>query len=202
VLPGTYTVSLVVDGKVVDTKPVRVDVDPEVALTALQRKELFDKAMEMHELQRRATEVSTALQPFNTRMGELAKEIKGKDDLPGEVKTAFDGLNRDLTALMPRFQAGFGGRVGAGGGGPVRTPSLLARIGQAKNGLMGGFTPTAQTLEAYNEARTVTPKAIAEANALFDRAVGVSGALAAHKLALEAPKHVGTPAVVPASRKK
>ena len=59
VLPGTYHVSLVVDGKTVDTRPLRVEADPEVALTPAQRKELFDKAVEMHDLQRRASEVST-----------------------------------------------------------------------------------------------------------------------------------------------
>ena len=31
-------------------------------------------------------------------------------------------------------------------------------IGQAKNGLMVGFQPTAQTLDAYSEAKTATPK--------------------------------------------
>ena len=204
VLPGIYTVSLIVDGNVADTKPLRVDVDPEVALSPIERKELFDKAMEMHELQRRASEVSAALQPFNTRMSELAKEIDGRNDVPPDVKASFQALNKDVATLLPRFQAGFGGRGGGagGGGGATPNPSVLARIGQAKTGLMGGFLPTAQTLDAYNDAKVATPKAISEANALFEKAVTVSGALAAHKLTLAAPKRVGTPAVVTATQRK
>ena len=51
--PGSYNVALVVDGKTVETKPLRVAGDPEVALTEAQRKQLYDMAMEMHELQKR-----------------------------------------------------------------------------------------------------------------------------------------------------
>jgi photosystem II stability/assembly factor-like uncharacterized protein len=201
VLPGTYSLSLVMDGKVVDTKPIRVEADPEVALTPLERKALFDKAMEMHELQRRASEVSSALQPLNSQMGDLAKTIEGRNDVPADVKTSFQAFNKELAALMPKFQAGFGGRGGAGGaGGATPNPSVVARIGQAKNGLMGGFLPTAQTLDAYNEARTATPKAIADANAIFAKAAALSATLATHQLTLTAPKPVATPAVVPAKR--
>ena len=58
VLPGTYNVALVVDGKTVETKPLKVAADPDVALTAVERKKLFDMAMEMHELQRVATDAA------------------------------------------------------------------------------------------------------------------------------------------------
>jgi hypothetical protein len=201
VLPGVYQVSLLVDGKTVDTKPLRVDADPEVALTAVERTKLFDMAMEMHDLQKRTSEVSTALQPLNSRMGELAKEIDGRADLPADVKTSFQALNKELAALTPKFAAGTGGRGGAAGGGVTPTPSVAARIGQAKNGLMGGFWPTAQTMDAYNEARTGAPKAIAEANALFAKAGALSTTLAAHKLTLTAPKPVEVPPTRPAPRK-
>ena len=50
-------VALVVDGKTVDTKPLKVAADPEVGLTAIERKKMYDMAMEMHELQRVATQV-------------------------------------------------------------------------------------------------------------------------------------------------
>jgi photosystem II stability/assembly factor-like uncharacterized protein len=205
VLPGTYTVELIADGKVADAKPIRVEADPEVALTAIERKKMFDMAVEMHDLQRRASEVTTALQPFNTRMSELAKEIDSRSDVPAETKASFQALNKELAVLMPRFQAGSGGRGGAGGasGGPTPVPSVVARISQAKNGLMGGFWPTAQTLEAYSEAKTATPKATAEASALFAKAATVSASLATHKLTLTAPKLPdAAPAAAAASRKK
>ena len=73
VLAGTYNVALVVDGKTVDTKPLRVMSDPEVVLTEAERKKLYDMAMEMHELQRRATEAGDrrgAAQPRAAGAGE------------------------------------------------------------------------------------------------------------------------------------
>ena len=57
---ATYTVALVVDGKTVATKPLRVLPDPEVALTEVERKKMYDMAMEMHTLQIQAAEVAHA----------------------------------------------------------------------------------------------------------------------------------------------
>src|SRR5262249_3972272 len=48
VLGGAYTVALVIDGKTIDTKPLRVTEDPEVLLTQLERKRMYDMAMELH----------------------------------------------------------------------------------------------------------------------------------------------------------
>ncbi len=201
VLPGLYNIALVVDGKVVDTKPLRVMADPEVVLTDAERKRLFDMAMEMHELQRRAMAVGAALAPFNTRMAELAKELAGRSDVPPDVKAAFDSVNKALAGLMPRFTAaggrgGFGGAGAqaaggqAGGRGATPAPSLLARLGQAKNGLMGGMWPTEQTMRAYTESKAEVPKAIEEVNALFGKAAGLAATLAKYNLSLTAPTPV------------
>ena len=43
VIGGIYNVSLIVDGKTVDTKPLRVNDDPEVVLTSVERKRMFDR---------------------------------------------------------------------------------------------------------------------------------------------------------------
>ena len=202
VLPGIYNVSLIVDGKAVETKPLRVAADPEVALTPLERQRMFDMAMEMHDLQKRATDVQSALRPLNTRMAELAKEIAGRNDVPADVKTAFEAFNKDLTAFAPKFAPAAFGR--GGGAGPAATPAaaqagqpaapppvnLLTRIGQAKNGLMATMPLTEQTTKAYTEAKAQVPKAILEANALFARAATLSTALAPYKLTLTAPQPV------------
>ncbi len=218
VLPGTYNVALVVDGKTVDTKPLKVIADADVALTTIERTKLFDMAMEMHNLQRTATEVSNALTPFNTRMQELAKEIAGKSDVPAAVKTDFEAFNKQLTAIVPKFAAGGGGRGGGGGapGGPsassgqaaggagqapgTPTPSPMARLTQAKGGLMGGIWPTDQTMKAYNDAKTLVPQAIVEANTLFTKAAGLAATLAKYNLALTAPTPVKFVAPAPAKK--
>jgi photosystem II stability/assembly factor-like uncharacterized protein len=189
VLPGTYNVSLLVDGKVVDTKPLRVTADPEVVLTEVQRKQLFDMAMEMHELQKRATEIGNALTPFNARMGELSKEIADKSDMPADVKTMFDDVNKELSVLAPKFAPPQGGRGGGGrGGGAPDNP--IARIGIAKNAFMGGMWPTQAVMQAYTDAKAQSPKLFADANALLTRASTLSSALAKHNLTLTVPAPV------------
>ena len=68
--------------------------------------------------------------------------------------------------------------------------SILTRIGQAKNGLMGGMPPTGAATKAYADAKAEGPKAFADANALFAKAATLSTALAKYNLKLEAPKPI------------
>jgi len=172
---------------------------------------MFDMAMEMHELQKRATEVQNALRPLNTRMAELAKEIAARNDVAADVKATFEAFNKDLSAFAPKFAPPAIGR--GGGAGPAAAPaaapgaapaaaqtgqaapapvtpatppavSLLTRITQAKNGLMATMPVSEQTTKAYTEAKTQVPKAILDANALFARAAALSTALAPYKLTL------------------
>jgi photosystem II stability/assembly factor-like uncharacterized protein len=196
VLAGTYNISLVVDGKTVDTKPLRVMSDPEVVLTEAERKKLFDMAMEMHELQRRSTEVATGVASLNTRLPELAKEALSKTELPADLKNSIETLQKEVAALAPKLviqgggRGGFGGGGGGGGGRGGATDNLAARLALAKNGLMGGMWPTEATMKAYADSKAQMPKAIAEANTLFTRAATLGSALTKHSLTLTAPTPV------------
>jgi photosystem II stability/assembly factor-like uncharacterized protein len=203
VLPGTYTVSLVVDGTTVDSKPLKVVADPDVALTSIERKKLFDMAMEMHDLQRVANQVQAAITPLNARLAAIKKEIGSRNDVPAEVKTAVESLSTDLGTVVPKFAAPAGGRGAGGGGGGAVTPpvSVAARITQAKNGMMGGMWPTALTLHAYDEAKVQAPKAMAEANAAIAKASALEGVLAKYKLTLEVPEQVKLPAAAAVNKK-
>ena len=213
VLPGSYNVSLVVDGKKVDTKPLKVVADPDVALTAVERKKLYDMAMEMHDLQRIANEVSGALTPLNTRVAEIGKEIASRTDIPADVKAAVGAFTKELASVVPKFAAAAGGR--GGGGGQAAAPaaagqagqappvvSVAGRIATAKNGLMGGMWPTAQTMRAYDDAKALAPTAMSEANAVIAKAAALSATLAKHKLTLTAPEQVKLPASMVAGKKK
>jgi photosystem II stability/assembly factor-like uncharacterized protein len=194
VLAGTYNVALVVDGKTVESKPLRVVSDPEVVLTEAERKKLFDMAMEMHELQRRGTEIAAGVQALNARLPELAKEAGGKSDLPGDLKTSLEMLQKDVAALAPKVVVPGGGRGFGGGGGGGRgggaADSVIARLAQAKNALMGGMWPTEATMKAYADSKVQVPKAIADANSLFTRAATLASALTKHNLTLTAPTPV------------
>jgi hypothetical protein len=189
VLPGIYHVSLVVDGKAVDTKPLRVLDDPEMALTSVERKKLFDMAIEMQELQKRGADVVNALTPLNTKVTELANQVSESTDIPADVKASFDQLRKDLTGMMPKFVQQGGGRGGGGaaagvGRGGAANDNVMAQVAQAKTGLMGGMWPGEQTIKAYNDSKAKMPKAIAEANALIATAQTLSTALTKYNITL------------------
>jgi len=181
-----------VDGKAVDTKPLRVLDDPEMALTSVERKKLFDMAIEMQELQKRGADVVNALTPLNTKVTELANQVSESTDIPADVKASFDQLRKDLTGMMPKFVQQGGGRGGAGGGGAAAgvgrggaaNDNVMAQVAQAKTGLMGGMWPGEQTIKAYNDSKAKMPKAIAEANALIATAQTLSTALTKYNITL------------------
>ena len=168
VLPGVYNVALVVDGKTVDTKPLRILDDPDVVLTSVERKKLFEMAMEMQNCRSAVTEVVNALTPLNTKVTELARQVSGNAEIPADVKASFDQLSKDLAAMMPKFVQPGGGRGGAGGGaagggrGAAANDNVMAQVAQAKTGMMGGMGPGEQTMKAYNESKVKMPKAITE----------------------------------------
>src|SRR5207248_9246973 len=89
VLSGSYKVSLVVDGKTVDTKPLRVSEDPDVVLTAVEKKRMFDQASEMHALQARVTDAAAAHRSLAQQVTDLATTLGGRNDVAADVKTAF-----------------------------------------------------------------------------------------------------------------
>ena len=77
VLPGVYNVSLVVDGKSIETRPLRVMADPEVSLTEAERKRMYDMAMEMHDYQRRVSDVNSAFTAINRQIPAFRRRSKG-----------------------------------------------------------------------------------------------------------------------------
>jgi photosystem II stability/assembly factor-like uncharacterized protein len=189
VLPGTYNVSLIVDGKTIGTKPLRVNTDPEIVLTELERKKMYDMAMEVHDLQRRGTEIANVIGALTRQVTEVAGTIGGRSDIPVDLKSSFEAFQKELTSLVQKVTPPAGGRGGGGGGGGRGgpDPSVLGRIGQAKNGLMAGMTPSEQTTRAYNDAKTETPKAIADVSALLTKATALSGMLAKYNITLTVP---------------
>jgi photosystem II stability/assembly factor-like uncharacterized protein len=210
VLPGSYSVSLVVDGKTIDTKPLKVAADPAVGLTAIERKKLYDMAMEMHEMQKVATQVSGAITPLNARLGEISKEMANQKDVPAEVKASVESLLKEVGTIAPKFAQAAGGARGAGGGGGAAAggqrgggagDNLLTRIGQAKNGAMGGIWPGEQTMKAYADVKAQAPKAMADANAAIAKAAALSTTLAKYKVTLTAPEPVKIPASLAAAKK-
>jgi photosystem II stability/assembly factor-like uncharacterized protein len=204
VLGGVYNVSLIVDGKTVDTKPIKVADDPEVVLTSVERKRQYDAAMELHSLQPRITEAGAAYASLNRQATELTTTIGGRSDVPADVKSSFDAFKADLAKLAPKLAPPAGGRgFGGGGGRGGANENLNTLLGQAKNGYMGGMVVGDQTTRAYTEVKSQTPKAIADLNAVIAKASTVSASLSKYNLTLTVPSAVkpveATPAKKPTS---
>ncbi|HET7617819.1 MAG TPA: hypothetical protein VFK20_04860 [Vicinamibacterales bacterium] len=180
VLPGVYSIALVVDGRTIDTKPLRVTADPEVALTQAERKKMFDMAMELHALQRQATEAADQLAPLQARLSDLTKDTAERSDLPAEVKTSIEELKKDVAALAARIVPPAGGR----GFGRGNTDNIAVRLGMTKNALMGGMWPTSDTLAAYADAKVDVPKAAADVKELLTRASTLDTTLTKYNLQL------------------
>ena len=188
---GVYTIALVVDGKTVDTKPLRVNNDPEVVLTSVERKRMFDMAMEVHGMQPGITEAATAHGALTRQITELGATIDARSDIPPDVKTAFDAFRKELAALAPKLTLPQGGRGGGGRGGAPE--SLVTKVGQAKNGLMAGMSVGDQTVRAYTEVKAQAPKAIADLNAAIAKTATLSGTLAKYNLMLTVPAPIKVP---------
>ena len=188
---GTYHVALVVDGKTVDTKPLRVVDDPDVALTSVERKKMFDAAMEIHALQPSVTSATTAHAALTRQVNELAATIGGKSEIPADVKSSFDALKAELAVMAPKLAPPAG--RGFGGGGRGADNSLSGRIGQAKTGLISGIPVTEQTMRAYNDVKAQAPKAVAELNATIAKAATLSAELAKYSVTLTVPPPVKAP---------
>jgi len=187
VLPGIYNVALVVDGKVADTRPLRVVGDPEISLTEVERKRMYDMAMELHDLQRRVTEVNNALSSVRSQIPAVSKSLEGRSDLPADVKTSVADLDKELTAMSARLAPPAAGRGGGGGGRGTAADTPVSRLNQAKTGLMAGMSATSQTYDAYKRAKAEVPKTIEEARALLTRVQTLSAALAKHNITLTVP---------------
>ncbi len=196
VIGGLYNVSLIVDGKTVDTKSLRVNDDPDVVLTAAERKRQFDMAMDIHALQPAINDASAAFGSLTRQMNELSTTLRGRTDVPAAVQTSFDAFNKELGGLAPRLTAPQG-RGGGGRGGA--TESLVAKANQAKNALMGGMAVGEQTMRAYTETRAQAPLTITDLNAVIAKGTTLSAALAPFNLTLNVPQPVKVPEV-PGSR--
>ena len=201
VMPGTYNVSLMVDGKAVDTKPMRVVSDPAVQMTDLQRRRYFDTAMELHDLQRRGTEVAVGLNSIHEQMAELSTKLQGASNVPDAVKGQFATFQKEFDSVRAKFgvpfaqDGGAGGRGGGrggggfGGGGGGGNPSdVLGRAASIKSQILTFHDlPSDSLLRQHTEVRAELPKVIAEGNAVLTRAAALSAALAKHNITLKVP---------------
>jgi hypothetical protein len=127
VIGGTYNVALVIDGKTIETRPLKVADDPDVVLTSADRKRQYDLAMEMHALQPRVTEAGTAFGSLNRQVNELTTTAASRSDVPADVKGQLDAFKKELDGLAPRLAIPQGATRRREAGGNNGPPEKSAR---------------------------------------------------------------------------
>jgi hypothetical protein len=184
VLPGEYRVTLVVSGKDIATKSVRVAGDTAIRWTDADRKQWHDTALALHRLQEQANEAADAVEQLGTQYQSLETLMKVATNASSEAKSAFDAAGKQLASLRQRLGvaapgAGGGGRGGRGGGGGGggfggQQQNVRGSIGQVKGQLMGAHTvPTGQQMRALTQGREDLTSAITDINTLISTLPGV-----------------------------
>ncbi|HET9370624.1 MAG TPA: hypothetical protein VFO19_10270 [Vicinamibacterales bacterium] len=197
VMPGSYNVSLMIDGKAVDTKPMRVSLDPEYTLTDMQRRRYYDTVIDLHEMQRRGTEMANALNQVYGQMNDLRGKMAGMANVPDAVKGQFEMTTKELDTVRVKFgvpppaPGQGGGRGGGRGGAPVNPADLLARTAAVKGRMLAFYdTPSDALMREYTAMKTDLPKALLDANAFLTKAAALSQALAKSSVTLTVPAPV------------
>jgi hypothetical protein len=199
VAPGTYTVSLVADGKVVDSKPLKVVFDLSLPGMETMATRYFAVTSDLHSLQRRAAVVGNALAALYPQVTDIASKIDAKSDVPASVKAQFAAFNKEFNAVRPKFgvpapvAAPAAGRGGGGGGrggaaNPADSANLVSKVGNLKNQIAGIWeVPSEGLVRQYNEVKLSVPKAVTEGNAVLAKVPGLSAALKKYELVLTVP---------------
>lgn len=119
VLPGAYSVALVIDGKPMQAKTLNIVMDPEVPLVGPARVAYNALVLDLHEAQGRGTETAAKLTALNTELARVAGQVDSSG-ATAAMKTQFTTLRSQLDSVRAKFgltlAAGGGGRGGAGGG--------------------------------------------------------------------------------------
>ena len=190
VVPGTYNVALIVDGKTVETKMLKIVADPMDRRNDLERKRNFDMAMDLHEMQRKSSAMTSALDSLYTQLNDAKAKI---DAGPAEVKTATAAFMKDFDAVRVKFGVppppiAAGGGGGRGGGAPVDPANVGAKVGAAKGAVLAfSDVPSDTTTRAYADVKLALPKAIAEGNAVIAKASALASTLKKVDVTLTVP---------------
>jgi photosystem II stability/assembly factor-like uncharacterized protein len=161
VLPGSYRVTLAIDGREAQSVNVRVQGDPEIQITDADRKTHFDTALALHALQGTMNEAADVVLDMNKQITAINDALKGQANVPGSLKSTLEELGKQVSDLRTRLGVAEGGGGFGGGNTNVR-----GRVGQLKSQIMNSTSlPTETQVRVSGEVRTASSKVIDEVNA-------------------------------------
>jgi len=192
-VPGTYTVALVSGDKTLDTKSIRVVMDPGIpTFTDAAHRRWNEVILDLQEAQSRGNAMERKLAALNTPMNDAAAKLKSAANVPDAVKAQFADVSKQFDSVRVKFGVGAPAAAGRGGGGGGRggaDPSnALARTGAAKSAIMGIWeAPSAGMLKQSTESKAALTKAIAEADALMPKIAAAASALKKYDITITMP---------------
>ena len=189
VMPGTYTVALMSGGKVLDSKPLKLVMDPDVRFAAGEHERYNAIVNDLHAIQRRGVAMAGALNALYPQMTDAAKKIAEKSDVPANVRAQFGALDKEYDAIRKKFGVPIAAAPGRGGGGgrgaAIDPENVLARESALKTQLAGVWeAPSASAVRQYNELKVALPRAVADANAFLAKASAMSQTLGRYGVTL------------------
>ncbi len=194
VLPGTYTVALVVDGKTVESKPLTIVMDPQVQLTGAQRVAYNALATELHSAQQAGAAAAAPMTALLADVRKAAAKIDSTPSLADSVKTQFAAFRKEFDAVRAKLGAGapavaFGPGGGGGGAGfGANDANVLARLGAVKSGMLSLWeTPSESVQKQAASAKAAVAAAVTESKAFMARARAMSALLAANGITMAVP---------------
>jgi len=191
VAPGTYDVALVVDGKVVDSKPLTIVMDPVVELDGAERVAYDNITTDLHEVQRRGTAMARTLTTLHEQVTAAAEEIEAQNGLPAGVSAQFAAFEDAWDELRVKFGVSAGGG-GRGGGG--NRANVLARVGQVKGSILAFWeAPSEALVGQYYEVKPALEAAISEAEGMLAWARTLSETLDEAGITMEVPPETERP---------
>ncbi|HJZ66639.1 MAG TPA: glycosyl hydrolase [Blastocatellia bacterium] len=168
VLPGAYRVTLKAEDKEVATNSFTVQGDPEIQISAEDRKVWFDTAVEVHRLQKTLNEAADRANELNDKIKAMQQALKENSTAPAAMKSKVEEFAKKFETVAKRF--------GVGAQNPFETgnfeslnENLRFRFGGLKGGIMGSTSrPTDTQIRQTAEMHPVLEKAVQEANALIN----------------------------------
>jgi hypothetical protein len=184
---------LLEEGRVLDSKPLRLTKDPLVQLTGGDRARYDAVVADLHELHRRGTD---AARPIDTLYDEVLRVAPRVDSsaAPESVKREWAAFRVQFDSVRAKFgvPAAAGGRFGGGGGAAAAAAAatnVLGRVGTLKGAVQGIWeVPTPAVMRQVAASRTELGRAMGEARAVLERARATSRALAPHGVMLAVPQ--------------
>jgi len=156
------------EDKEVATGSFVVQGDPEIQISAEDRKIWFDTAMQLHGLQKKMNEAADRVSELNEKIKAVQQALKDNASASASMKTRVEDFAKKFEPVGRRF--------GIGAENPFETgnfelanQNLRFRFGGLKGGIMGSTSrPTETQMRQTAEIGPTLEKAVQEANGLIN----------------------------------